>query len=273
MQNKLLVSGKVVEAVSKKAVCFRAGEVSEEEKYLVPEEKYDLYLNGKMIHTFFCSPWYLEDLAYGFLYLESYIAAAEEVREILVKEAEHQIEVVADKKNDVSKCEEREKGLDFSQNFGTAKVVFPEKNIFPGEVSQFKCISPEEIMSLAAALDERSHRFRLTGGVHSAALAKEGEILFMREDVGRHNAVEKLLGACIREHIDTADKRIVFSGRVASEILEKAAVIGAPTLIAVSAPTSRAVELAEEKGILLVGFARGDAFNVYTFPERLVECN
>ena len=90
------------------------------------------------------------------------------------------------------------------------------------------------------------HRFRLTGGVHSAALAKDGEILLMREDVGRHNAVEKLLGACIREQLDTADKTIVFSGRVAAEILEKAVAIGAPTLIAVSAPTSRAVELAEE---------------------------
>lgn len=235
------------EYVLKKAVCFRAGEFSKEEKYIVPEEKYDLYLNGEMIHTFFCSPWYLEDLAYGFLYLEGYILKAEQIKEICVKQQEHRIEVVADKECEMQKQDAKE----------------------TGKKAEERKISPEEIMSLAAALDERSHRFRLTGGVHSAALAKDGEILLMREDVGRHNAVEKLLGACIREQLDTADKTIVFSGRVAAEILEKAVAIGAPTLIAVSAPTSRAVELAEEKGILLVGFARGESFNVYTFPERV----
>ena len=101
-------------------------------------------------------------------------------------------------------------------------------------------------------------------------MAKWGKCDFKQLERLNKN-MEKLMGACARQKVDPKGKCIVFSGRVAAEILEKAALLGASTVIAVSAPTSRACRLAEEKGILLIGFARGDSFNVYTFPERVIQ--
>lgn len=81
--------------------------------------------------------------------------------------------------------------------------------------------------------------------------------------------MEKLLGACLKEEPDLSGKLILFSGRIAAEILEGASLIGSPVLIAVSAPSSMAVELAEKRGMTLIGFARGEEFNIYTHPERI----
>lgn len=220
--------------------CYEKDSFVRKEKHLVPEIEYSLYVNEKFYSALSCSPWHLEDLAYGVLYGKGQIiscAIKEEVHEIYVtlEEDSAAVSVEGKKKEDKPCC----------------------------------VLMPGEIRKLSALLDEASGRFRLTGGVHSAAIADREQILLMREDVGRHNAMDKLLGTCLRENVDTSDKILLFSGRVAAEIIEKAAHIGCSAIIAVSAPTSRACHLAVEKGILLVGFARGERFNVYTFPERI----
>lgn len=113
--------------------------------------------------------------------------------------------------------------------------------------------------------------FEKTGGVHAAALfTPSGELICLREDVGRHNAVDKVLGAALRDGVLPANNTVLqVSGRASFELVQKAAMAGVPLLAAVSAPSSLAVELAKELGVTLVGFSRGTSLNIYTHPERV----
>jgi FdhD protein len=113
--------------------------------------------------------------------------------------------------------------------------------------------------------------FERTGGLHAAGLFDAtGSLLFSREDVGRHNALDKVIGRALLDGLTPlADQIVCVSGRLSFELVQKAAVAGAPILVGVSAPSSLAVSLASERGITLCGFARGATVNVYTCPERI----
>jgi FdhD protein len=132
-------------------------------------------------------------------------------------------------------------------------------------------ISPEIIAALPARLREAQGIFDATGGLHAAALFDaQGRLLAAREDVGRHNALDKLLGwAFLEGKVPLHDHVVMVSGRSSYEILQKCLVAGVPMVCAVSAPSSLAVELAERFGLTLVGFLREDRFNVYTGMERI----
>ena len=127
------------------------------------------------------------------------------------------------------------------------------------------------LVSLPDRLREQQRVFGSTGGLHGAALFDaEGELLVAREDVGRHNAVDKILGRMVMDSaIPAAGTVLMVSGRASFELVQKAVMAGVPALAAVSAPSSLAAELAEESGMTLVGFLRGDTGNVYTGAERI----
>ncbi|MFI5715894.1 formate dehydrogenase accessory sulfurtransferase FdhD [Nocardia sp. NPDC051750] len=124
---------------------------------------------------------------------------------------------------------------------------------------------------LPDALRRRQSVFDATGGLHAAGLfTTTGDILAVREDIGRHNAVDKVIGWALRENrIPATDLVLVVSGRASFELAQKAVLAGIPILAAVSAPSSLAVDLAAESGLTLAGFVRGDTMNIYTCPERI----
>lgn len=132
-------------------------------------------------------------------------------------------------------------------------------------------VTPGVLAALPGRLRAGQAVFDRTGGLHAAGLfSAEGELLDLREDVGRHNAVDKLVGRALREGLLPLDGRILMvSGRASFELAQKAVMAGIPVLAAVSAPSSLAVDLARESGLTLVGFLRGDSMNVYAGEERV----
>ena len=132
-------------------------------------------------------------------------------------------------------------------------------------------ISAAGVAALPARLREAQQVFARTGGLHAAGLFDAaGQLRCLREDVGRHNAVDKVIGWAARENLlPLRGQVLVVSGRIAFEIVQKALIAGLPMVVAISAPTALAVSLAEEAGMTLVGFVRGADFNVYTHPHRI----
>jgi FdhD protein len=132
-------------------------------------------------------------------------------------------------------------------------------------------VSRSVLASLPGRLRASQTVFDATGGLHaSACFDPAGGLLVLREDVGRHNALDKLVGhAVLERRLPLTDDVLMVSGRVSFEIVQKAAMAGIPIVCAVSAPSSLAVEAANRLGLTLVGFLRGDAANIYTRPERI----
>jgi len=144
---------------------------------------------------------------------------------------------------------------------------------FRREPAQEVALTLEQVVALMAALPQRQEIFRRTGATHAIFLADpaSGEVVLGAEDVGRHNAFDKVVGQALMKNISTADKIALLSGRASFEMVFKAARAGIPLMASVSAPTSLAVRLAELQGITLIGFVRGPRLNIYTHPQRLVE--
>jgi FdhD protein len=137
--------------------------------------------------------------------------------------------------------------------------------------AEYPAVSGDDIASLPDKLRQLQRIYLVTGGCHGAGLFDEaGEPLIVREDVGRHNAVDKVIGAALRGGVATAGRTLVLSGRAGFELVQKAAAAGVALVVAVGAPSSLAVQFARDAGITLVGFARKGRFNVYSHSGRLI---
>lgn len=132
-------------------------------------------------------------------------------------------------------------------------------------------VSARVLAALPDALRDQQALFRRTGGIHAAWLCEpDGRLITMREDVGRHNALDKLIGErFLARRLPLADKVLVLSGRASFEMVQKSAIAGIPVVVAVGAPSSLAVNLARDVGMTLVGFTRAESFNVYSGQERV----
>jgi FdhD protein len=246
-------------------VRIRDGQRETAEELLTEEITLKLYAGGQRIASLLCSPADLEDLIRGFLFSLGVIERAEQVRAVTVNRATWSafLELAPELGTDLPVLA----GLVGS---GCGSLPPPELRDSPTPLPEdgFR-VSARRIGELMSELGRRSEVHRRTGGVHAAALADEQGIRLFREDVGRHNAVDKVIGAHLAEGGGFQRCLLLSSGRVSSEVLAKAARCRAPILVSRTAPTDRSVEEARRLNLTLAGFARGQRMNLYSAPERI----
>ncbi len=237
---------------------------------IVEEKALTLYVNDKEIATVVCSPWDLDFMTYGFLFSEGILRRMEDVEDFYIEEEKGQSFI------EIKNFEENPSGKLFLKRVvntccGRSRASFYYSNdaLLAKNIDSSKQIKEDQLFFLMEELEERAVLFKETGGVHSAALSDGKKILSFHQDIGRHNTLDRILGQAKLEDIILEDKIILFSGRVASEIVLKISKMGIPILISRSAPSSLALELAEDLGITVIGFARENRFSVYTHPERV----
>jgi len=219
-----------------------------------------------------CSPADLEDLAVGFTLTEEIVARAGEIGRVEAERHSRGVELRIDiPAAAVERLSVRTRALAGRTGCGLCGVQAIDDAVRPPRVvSSRLAFDPDSLFRAGAALDEHQPMNHDTRAVHGAAwCSPDGVLAVVREDVGRHNALDKVLGALARSNRDASSGFLVVTSRASFELVQKAAVAGVPLLAAVSRPTGLAVRIAEAAGITLVGLLRGRSANVYAHPERL----
>lgn len=247
---------------------------SRDETDLVAQEvPVALEYNGIGHATLLASPTDLEDFAFGFSYTEGIIRSARDIYGVDIVERPEGIIIQVDMASAcLNQLKLRRRSLAGRSGCGLCGIesldeVRRDLPALPAPPQPFSAAA------ISAAVDQLRARQPLhlaTGATHAAGWAgPDGNIRQVREDVGRHNALDKLIGHLIRNAQDTARGIAVISSRASFEMVQKTAAAGIPVLVAVSAPTSYAIQMADELHVLLAGFARGSLFTVYSHPEYL----
>ncbi|MBM7653170.1 formate dehydrogenase accessory sulfurtransferase FdhD [Neobacillus cucumis] len=258
--------------VTNKVLRYENGVVQLVDDVIVTEYPITVILNNQEFATLVCSPEHIEELVVGFLASEGIIRCYEGIKELHFIETTgkaivttHRVnkldEMFHSKRYVTSCCGKSRQSFYFYNDARTVKPI----------ETRNKMLSIEDCFRLMEMMQRSSTIFQDTGGAHNAALCDRNGIVVARTDIGRHNALDKIYGYCLKHSISIEDKVIVFSGRISSEVLLKVAKIKCGIVLSKSAPTELAVRLAKELGITVVGFIRNKALNIYTNPERIID--
>ncbi|MFN3396835.1 MAG: formate dehydrogenase accessory sulfurtransferase FdhD, partial [Thermodesulfovibrionales bacterium] len=225
------------------------------------EKKIRISVNGKEILSLYCTPNMVREFVVGFMMTEG-IIKGNWCAERMSIEYGNEVLVDIPAEGDVSM-----NGKVITS--GCVGGVTFEKRTENEPIDDKFSIGSDKLREIFNLFQARSDLYKLTGCIHSAALSDGENILCFAEDIGRHNAVDKVIGYAILENIPFSGKIMLASGRISSEISSKCARWGIPMIATRTAPTNLAVEIAEKRGVTIVGFIRGKRFNVYTHPERI----
>jgi FdhD protein len=230
----------------------------------IVEAPVSLTVNGQVWLSFMCTPVNLEALAVGFLYNEGALESMDQVEDVRVCEHGDNVDVWLDRSVEQPKSWRRTSGCTGGV---TAVDLLARPNIsFDGDQPK---VPPEAIGHLVEMLFESQELYRETGGVHTSALSDGEKILLSAEDIGRHNTLDKIAGLCLMNNIWPETRILITTGRISSEMLQKAARLEVPILISRTSPSSLSIEMAERYGITLIGYARTHRFNVYSNSQRV----
>lgn len=227
-----------------------------------------IILNNQELVTLLCSPTDLRYLAIGFLSSEGLLKSRGEIKKIIVDERRGVVRVETEEGGELV-GDVLFKRL-ITSGCGRGVSFYSANDTMGQKIESQVEMSAHDVFTLVGDFQYRSQVYRATGGVHSAALCDTKSILVFSEDIGRHNAIDKIFGECVLKDIPTDDRIIITSGRISSEILLKVAKKNIPIIISKSAPTDLGVKLANDLGVTLLGFVRGKRINAYTNNWRIV---
>ena len=244
------------------------------EDEVVVEEPLEIRVNGESITVTMRTPGNDFDLAIGLLWTEGIIRSGDEIGTIAYCPNEDQPElknVVNVGLVDVNRKVQSSRTSWSTSSCGLCgKATLDAIHQVCRPVTSTITVDYDVLCSLPSGLRQAQANFERTGGIHAVALFDaQGSLLVLREDIGRHNAVDKVLGAALVGNLALSETVMMVSGRLGFEIAQKAVVAGIPILASISAPSSLAVDLAAEFGMTAIGFLRGRSMNVYTHPERV----
>jgi len=244
--------------------------VEDIEDVVITEAPITIILNNQELVTLLCSPIDLKYLGVGYLFSEGLLADKSDIQKISVDEGKGivRVETIAEKQPEGELTFKRL--ITSGCGRGASLYSLADAQTL-AEVKSDITISANAVFALVKQFQNQSQIFKETGGVHSAALCDTNSVLMFKEDIGRHNAIDKIIGECILNGISMENRIILTSGRISSEILFKVLKRNIPILISRAAPTSVGVKLANDLGITLVGFVRGTRMNVYSHPQRIIE--
>jgi FdhD protein len=248
------------------------GTVTSEATPVAEEVPVAMIYNGEPFVVMMASPADLEDLAFGFSITEGIVERASELRVIDLVRHSRGIEIqMAIPDTAAARIAERRRGISARTGCGVCGIESIDEVLrAPAKVASEATFDAGALWRAAAELESRQPLNAETRAVHAAAIAAGGGHLeTVREDVGRHNAVDKAIGAMLRAAQNPGERFLVVTSRASYELVQKAATAGVPMLAAVSRPTSLAIHLAEQSFVTLVGLLRGRSANVYTHPARL----
>ncbi len=236
---------------------------------VVIEAPLTIYLNGSELVTLLCTPEKIDCLALGFLRSEGFVTDMDDLQSVRPRAEEGLVEVEL---KDQRGLEEKLFGKrTITSGCGKGTIFYNVlDSLRSAPLTGTLKISAAKVWELNGELQKKALLFKTTGGVHSAALADSEQMLYFHEDIGRHNAVDKIIGECLLNGTTTEDKALFTSGRLSSEILLKAAKLKIQLIVSRAAPTSLSVELAEVLNITLIGFVRGRRMNIYSHPWRII---
>jgi FdhD protein len=244
------------------------------------EEPLEVRLHGRQFAVIMRTPGADRELAAGFLFAERVITRAEDLGTIeyctdpAADHPENIINVTLVGRDVDAVFAERRQILTSSSCGMCGRLSIESVRGGGPALTSPMTVTPAVLRRLPDALRKAQTVFEETGGLHAAGLfAGDGRLETMAEDVGRHNAVDKVIGRMLMREALPLDGHLLFvSGRASFEIVQKAYLAGIPILAAVSAPSTLAIELAIDAGVTLVGFLRGDTFNIYAHPGRIAAC-
>lgn len=246
------------------------GEFSERVKdEVVVEDQVELYVNDILHALFTCSPHEIEELVVGHLLTDGTIRNTREITSLKISKGTVHIRLA---KKHALQFQKKPRLISTSCVSGTLKI--PPHLLMRAKKAKsdagFRLVN-QTIFESVKTLNSEASVFRKTGGTHaSALLGEKGKVLAFSEDIGRHNAVDKVVGRAALDGASLVRTLLASTGRITFEMVVKAATVGIPVVVSVSAPTEKAVKASEMFGLTLIGFARAERFNIYTYPNRIL---
>lgn len=258
----------------------RGGERASERDRAATEEPLEIRLHGRPFAVIMRTPGADRELAAGFLFSERVLATADDlgvIEHCTDPDAENPENIVNvtlanGSAADLERILADRRQVTINSSCGLCgRLTIESLRLDAGPLPCDWSLGGAVLVHMPDELRARQAAFDATGGLHAAGLfSRDGRLDDMAEDVGRHNAVDKVIGRMLmRETLPLSDRVLFVSGRASFEIVQKAFLGGIPVVASVSAPSSLAIDLADEVGITLVGFVRGASFNIYTYPDRI----